>query len=203
MTLTKDIDMAATTRDASGNDIQVESFPDYEIIRQPNPLKAAVKPAGAIHDDPVARAEKALEKLSVEFDSWMQTECDQLAAAHAAIVNAGINDDTTEELLRAALHIKGTAATYGYPMAAAAADSLCRIINYAPDLAAVPTTLIGHHVNAIQAIIREHKRFGVDAVASELSRKLRRIADDYLIAVNRDRPDVLDIIGAPSIVPAG
>lgn len=195
--------MAATTRDKSGNNIQIESFPDYEIIRQPNPLKAAVKPPGATHDDPVARAEKALEKLSVEFDSWMQTECDQLAAAHAAIVNHGINDDTTEELMRAALHIKGTAATYGYPMAAAAADSLCRIINYAPDLAAVPTALIGHHVNAIQAIIREHKRFGVDAVAKELSGKLRSIADDYLIAVNRDRPDVLEIIGAPSIVPAG
>jgi hypothetical protein len=197
--------MTANTRDksGSGNDVQIESFSDYQVIRQPNPLKAAVKPAGAHHDDPVARAEKALEKLSVEFDGWMQLECDQLAAAHAAIVSDGINDDTTEELLRAALHIKGNAATFGYPMAAAAADSLCRIIEYAPDFAVVPTQLIGHHVNAVQAIIREHKRFGVDSVASELSRRLRSVADEYLIAVNKDRPELLEILGAPSIVPAG
>lgn len=202
MTSRKDADMAAT-RDIPGNNIRIESFPDHEIIRQPNPLKAAVKPPGAPHDDPVGRAEKAMEKLSIEFDSWMQVECDQLAAAHAAIVKTGIDDDTTDDLLRCALHIKGTAATYGYPMAAAAADSLCRIIEYAPEFASVPTELIGHHVNAIQAIIREHKRLGVDAVASELSRKLRSVADEYLIAVNRDRPEVLEIIGAPSIVPAG
>lgn len=193
--------MAANTRDKTGNDIQVETFADYQIIRQPNPLKSAVKAQGSWQDDPVARAEKALENLSVEFDAWMQTECDQLAAAHAAIVDIGINDDTTEELLRAALHIKGNAATFGYPMAAAAAHSLCRVIEYAPDFAAVPTMLIGHHVNAIQAIIREHKRFGVNSVATELSSKLRSVADEYLIAVNKDRPELLEILGAPSIIP--
>jgi hypothetical protein len=38
-------------------------------------------------------------------------------------------------------------------------------------------------------------------VASELSRRLRRIADEYLMHVNRDRPDHLEAVMAPSIVP--
>ena len=38
-------------------------------------------------------------------------------------------------------------------------------------------------------------------VADELSRRLRGIADDYLMLVNKDRPDHLEAIAAPSLVP--
>jgi hypothetical protein len=39
-------------------------------------------------------------------------------------------------------------------------------------------------------------------MASELSRQLRGVADEYLADVNRDRPEHLEAILAPSIVPA-
>ena len=89
-------------------------------------------------DDPVARAEQALAGLSGEFRKWMSVECDRLAAAHAVILKQGFNRVTREELFRAAHDIKGDAATFGYPTAAAAAESLCRIIEHAPDLSKVP-----------------------------------------------------------------
>jgi hypothetical protein len=38
-------------------------------------------------------------------------------------------------------------------------------------------------------------------MASELSRQLRGIADEYLAHANRDRPDHLEAILAPGIVP--
>ena len=38
-------------------------------------------------------------------------------------------------------------------------------------------------------------------MAEALSRKLRGVADEYLAAVNRDRPEHLEAILAPSIVP--
>jgi len=38
-------------------------------------------------------------------------------------------------------------------------------------------------------------------IASELCRRLRKVADDYLLHVNRDRPEHLEAIMAPSIVP--
>lgn len=181
--------------------IEVETFTDHQIIRQPNPLKRAVKRVAENADDPVARAEKALEGLSDEFENWMGKECDRLAAAHRAIVTTGLNATTQDELFRAAHDIKGDAATFGYPLAAAAADSLCRLMEHAPDFTKVPNELIGHHVNAIQAIVRENRRFGVAAVADELSKKLRGIADEYLTAVNQDRPEHLEVILGPSLVP--
>ena len=194
--------MAARESDKTAGKIEVETFADYQIIRQPNPLRRAVKRvAENDRDDPVARAEKALDGLSNEFENWMRQECDRLAAAHASILKSGLNAATQDELFRAAHDIKGDAATFGYPMAAAAADSLCRIMEHAPDFTKVPNNLIAHHVNAIQAIVRESKRLGVASVAGELSKKLRGVADEYLTAVNRDRPEHLEVILGPSLVP--
>ena len=115
----------------------------------------------------------------------------------------GLNPATQDELFRAAHDIKGDAATFGYPLAAAAADSLCRIMEHAPDFTKVPNELIAHHVNAIQAIVREHKRLGVASVAGELSKKLRGVADEYLTAVNKDRPEHLEVILGPEHRAAG
>jgi chemotaxis protein histidine kinase CheA len=131
----------------------------------------------------------------------MTTECDRLAAAHAAILKDGFSALARDELFRAAHDIKGDAATFGYPTAAAAAESLCRIIEHAPDLAQVPADLIAHHINAIQAIVREQSNIQRIGVANELSKRLRGVADEYLTAVNRDRPEHLEAILAPSIVP--
>jgi hypothetical protein len=61
--------------------------------------------------------------------------------------------------------------------------------------------LIKHHIDAIQAIVRDHTRLDSSKVASQLSRKLRGVADEYLMHVNRDRPEHLEAILAPSIVP--
>lgn len=192
----------ARERDTSADKIEVETFADHQVIRQPNPLRRAVKRvAESSADDAVARAEKALDGLSGEFESWMRQECERLAAAHAAIGRNGLNRATQDELFRAAHDIKGDAATFGYPVAAAAADSLCRIMEHAPDFAKVPDELIAHHVHAIQAIVREHKRFGVSSVADELSTKLRNVADEYLTAANQHRPEHLEVILGPSIVP--
>ena len=65
----------------------------------------------------------------------------------------------------------------------------------------MPAQLIAHHINAIQAIVRERTKLDTVSTASELSRQLRGVADEYLTHVNRDRPEHLEAILAPSIVP--
>ena len=182
---------------------QVETFADHHVITQPNPLRKVLRRVAEEKDldDPVARAEKALAGLSGEFKNWMSIEADRLSAAHAAILRHGFTNFTREELFRAAHDIKGDAATFGYPSAGAAAESLCRIIEHAPHLDEVPSDLIAYHINAIQAIVRERTKLDTASMASELSRKLRGVADEYLMHVNRDRPEHLEAILAPSIAP--
>jgi len=182
--------------------LSVQAFADHHVITQPNPLRRVLRRIDEKElDDPVARAEQALAGLSGEFKDWMGIECERLAAAHAAILKDGFTTDTSQELFRAAHDIKGDAATFGFPTAGAAAESLCRIIEHAPDLERVPAELIAHHINAIQAIVRENAGINNSGMAAALSKKLRGVADEYLAAVNRDRPEHLEAILAPSIVP--
>ena len=183
-------------------DIEIKAFADHHVIMQPNPLRKVLRRTDEEDpDDPVARAEKALAGLSGEFKNWMTIEADRLSAAHAAILKNGFTDANCQELFRAAHDIKGDAATFGYPSAGAAANSLCRIIEHAPELDEVPSNLIAHHINAIQAIVRERTKLDTVAMASMLSRQLRGVADEYLTKANRDRPEHLEAILAPSIAP--
>src|SRR6202162_2586827 len=175
--------------------LQIKTFADHHVITQPNPLRKVLRRVDEKDlDDPVARAEAALAGMSGEFKNWMGIETERLAAPHAAILKDGFTSFTREELFRAAHDIKGDAATFGFPSAGAAAESLCRIIEHAPDLDEVPHDLIAHHINAIQAIVRERTRPDTAGMASELSRQLRGVADEYLTRANHDRPEHLEAI---------
>jgi chemotaxis protein histidine kinase CheA len=187
----------------SKSDIEVKKYADHHVITQPNPLRKVLRRvADDDIDDPIARAEKALAGLSGEFSQWMEIEVGRLTAAHAAILGSGFTRATRDELFRAAHDIKGDAVTFGYASAGLVAESLCRIIEHAPDLARVPSDLISHHINAIQAIVHEHTKLDTISISNELSRRLRGVADEYLAHVNRDRPEHLEAVMAPSIAPA-
>ena len=98
-------------------------------------------------------------------------------------------------------YIKGEAATFGFPACAAVTDSLCRLIEYAPDAGRIPLMLIDQHVDAVRAIIREHARSDAAEIAVQITGRLREVTEDFLLRENKDRPDVLAAIGSPSLIP--
>ncbi|KQT03449.1 MAG: Hpt domain-containing protein [Bradyrhizobium sp.] len=186
----------------SAKDIEVKAFATHHVITQPNPLRKVLRRVEEKDmDDPVARAEQALAGLSGEFRDWMAIEVQRLSAAWTAVQKDGFTKKLRDELFHAAHDIKGDAATFGFPSAAGIAESLCRVIEHAPDLQKVPPELFTHHINAILAIVHENTRLDTISVSAELSRRLRKVADDYLAHVNRDRPEHLEVILSPSIAP--
>jgi HPt (histidine-containing phosphotransfer) domain-containing protein len=181
----------------------VMTYGDYEVIMPPNRLRkavAAVDPS-APEDDPVARAEKALAELSPEFAGWMETECERLDLARHQVKTKGFIKQSREELFHAAHDIKGEAATFGFPAVAAAADSLCRLIEHTPDATRIPLTLVDQHVDAVRAIIREYARSDAKEIAAVLTKRLREVTDQFLLDENRHRPDYLDGIVGPPLAP--
>ncbi|WP_407118710.1 Hpt domain-containing protein [Bradyrhizobium sp. LMG 9283] len=186
----------------SAKDIEVKAFATHQVITQPNPLRKVLRRVEEKDmDDPVGRAERALASLASEFKDWMAIEVERLSAAWTAVQKDGFTKKLRDELFHAAHDIKGDAATFGFPSAAGIAESLCRVIEHAPDLEKVPAELFTHHINAILAIVHENTRLDRISVSAELSRRLRKVADDYLTQVNRDRPEHLEVILAPSIAP--
>ena len=181
----------------------VSTFADHEVIVPPNKLKKAVQKVvdTTLEFDPVAQAEAALAELSKDFSAWMNQECDRLDAARHAMRAGGINQGTRDGLFLAAHDIKGQAATFGFPLVAPVADSLCRLIEHTPDMARLPFALIDQHVDAIRAITTKNTRGDSDANAARLSQKLRQVTDGFLSRENRDRPDYLEDILSPAIAP--
>ena len=180
----------------------VSTFGDHEVITPENKLRDRVsnRPLGPGEEHPLARAEKALIELSTEFGIWMHSECERLDMARH--VQGGFTPANKEALFHAAHDLKGEAATFGYPAVAGAADSLCRLIEYAPDATRIPLPLVDQHVDAVRAIYREYVRSDAQELAARLTRALREVADEFLMQENHDRPDVLEQIkGSPSIVP--
>jgi chemotaxis protein histidine kinase CheA len=182
----------------------VVTYFDHEVITPPNKLRHAISTARNEKriDDPVARAEQALAQLSSEFSNWMDTECERLDQARHLVKTIGFNRATHEALFHAAHDIKGEAATFGFPWVASLAESLSRLIEHTPDMHRIPLTLVDQHVDAIRAIIRESARPDIVNIADTLTRRLREVTDEFLAHENRERPDYLDGILAPSIAPS-
>jgi hypothetical protein len=180
----------------------VITYGDYEMITPDTlNLRKTVHPAQTGDPDPVASAESALALLSVEFSSWMDEECARLDAARHRVRQNGFSAETHQELFLAAHDIKGDGYTFGFPEVAPAAESLCRLIEHSPDHTRIPLALIDQHVDAVRAIVREYRRPDIVAVATNLTAKLRTVTDEFLIAENQDRPDILKVIKSPGLAP--
>jgi HPt (histidine-containing phosphotransfer) domain-containing protein len=182
----------------------VTTYGDHEIITPENKLRELVseRPLAPGEDDPVARAERALTELSPDFGIWMHAECERLDKARRALVKGGFTATNKEALFHAAHDIKGEAATFGYPLVAGAADSLCRLIEHTPDPTRIPLALVDQHVDAVRAIYREYVNSDAEELAARLTQKLREVTDEFLVHENRDRPEVLEQLkGSPSIAP--
>jgi chemotaxis protein histidine kinase CheA len=175
----------------------VATFKDHEVITPPNHLKRVVGRA-VDGDDPVARAEAALAQLSPEFSGWMNEECENLDRARHGAREAAMAAPQRDALFRAAHDIKGQAATLGFPLVSAVAESLCLLIDESHDPRRIPAALIDQHVDAVRAIMREHDRPHAAATAELLTRRLREATDQFLRHEGKDHDAP---VASPPIAP--
>jgi hypothetical protein len=160
----------------------VTTFADAEVITPHHALAKAMSrlPSDAPEEDPVARAEQALSTLACEFGTWMDSESERLDRARKALRIPDGDRDSFRLLYHASHDIKGQAATFGYPLIAPVAESLCRLIEESADSSRIPLTLIDQHVDAIRAIVREYARPDIEKTASDLAGRLQAVVTDFL-----------------------
>src|SRR5438034_5046602 len=143
----------------SKDNAAIVTYGDHEVITPENKLRGAVsrEMSDQADEDPVARAEKALARLSPEFANWMESECHRLDQARSDLIE-DLTKSNVDAMFHAAHDIKGQAATFGYPAVAFAAESLCRLIEHTPDITRPPEELIQQHLDAVRAIFRKPPR---------------------------------------------
>ena len=147
-----------------------------------NGLKDKVRVTGTgdgIDMEAIARAEKALAELSVEFDGWLAEEVARLLAARDAVKSGGITEDHYDDLYRAAHDLKGEGDTLGYPLVTELCGLMCKLIDAAEDKTAIPTTLIDNHVDAIHIVMRDKIKDAGDETARAVIERLGEVVGDY------------------------
>jgi hypothetical protein len=180
----------------------VITYGDHEVITpDTSKLRKTVHPAAPDDPDPVASAEVALSQLSGQFPHWMNEECERLDAARRRVRQRGLTPETTQDLFLAAHDIKGGGYTFGFPEVTPAAESLCRLLEHSPDLSRIPLSVIDQHVDAVRAIVREYSRSDIVERAAALNGRLRTVTDEFLLAENHDRPEILKMIKSPGLSP--
>ncbi len=165
---------------------------DHEVIQPTNDLRRKVRevPLRSPDDDPVRRAEAALNALSRHFEDWMEAEVSLVAESRDRWAAAGLSAGEPREAFFRAVHdVKGQATTLGYPLAARAAASLCLLIERTSPEAPPPLALIDSHVEGIRAIFREGARDPADRVGSALVEALDRITAAHVAEHGLPEPD--------------
>ena len=163
---------------------------DYEIIKPKVDLRRKIKILPNSSDyDPVAKAEQALQRLSVNFGTWMQDEVDKLQAAWQEIEDNGFSEDRLTTLFRSGHDLKGQAHTMGFPIAGNIAGSMCDLIDKIEDRDQLPKDMLRKHVQAIKAVVKENARAEDNAVGKALAQELANITHDWIAEVAPDKLD--------------
>jgi len=149
-----------------------------ELFMPPNILKAKVGGNFAgIDVAAMRRAEAALETLKANFTDYVGADVRHLEDSRDRFV-AQRDTCGLEAVYRASHDIRGQAASFGYPLVARVAASLCHLIEAAKRPGDLPLALLEAHVTTIRVIFRDRIKAGANLVAEELSRELEaRVAE--------------------------
>ncbi len=126
-----------------------------ELFMPPNMLKGKVGGGGVDLAAAIKRAENAMENLKGEFSGMASDAVGALSTAHRAYMASPDCRNSRAALLRAALDIKGLAATFDFPLMARVAGTLSRLLGEIPEGQSLPLKLIEAHVAAVQVIHRK------------------------------------------------
>ena len=154
---------------------------DYEIIKPKVDLRKKVRVLPSSPDfDPVAKAEQAMQRLSVNFAGWMKQEVSKLQIAWDKMDKEQGSEEALEAVFRVSHDIRGQAHTMGFPIAGTIAGSLCDLIEKVPDREKLPVSILHKHVQAITAVVNENAREEEHRVGKELASELCGIGAEII-----------------------
>lgn len=155
-----------------------------EIITPPNKLKAKLGgPLTLNSAEAIARAERALESMSGEFDDWLDEEITRVENAWEAAIDLSDRETQLSNLYGYAHDLKGLATTYGYPLVTRYANSLCRLIATETSRAVAPQGLIDAHVKACRTAMRQQIKAPDHPVGVALAEELETQTEEFADAV--------------------
>lgn len=123
----------------------------------------------------IKAAEDAIEQLSVEFEDWMVTEIDRLSTCITNIRQNEWNEQAADELFTISHDIKGQATTLGYPIITEICETLCQLLEKAPQPTRISLNVIETFVQSIRTILDQCERNETNPKANAISLGLKQM----------------------------
>jgi HPt (histidine-containing phosphotransfer) domain-containing protein len=168
---------------AQSPQVKITRSHDHELIQPANMLK---RRAGVVTDGPpgidetaIRRAEQALKALAPQFNGWMEDAVRKLDARWKGVKADGFGEGRLAAFHREAHDIRGQATTLGFPLCSRVGESLCMLIEEAPAERLGDEhvmILVGQHVDAIRAIMREGITQAPSPIGNQLAEQLEQVA---------------------------
>lgn len=149
--------------------------PDISRVLKPQRTEAAAA-AALTHSDLLGEeAERALNGLADQFETWMRRDLDALREAWATAQTPEATAEDYRRLYTCAHNITGAAPSYGYPAVSRLSKSLCQLLSHTKPGENAP--LINLHVEACRAAIAagpagDASHSVADAVCDALERRV-------------------------------
>ncbi len=158
---------------------------DHSTITPPNTLQKKVRRLTGrdAKFDPIAKAEQAVELLSVNFTDWMDKEVQRLMDIWQTNKSTGFAGEARGALYRTAHDLRGEAATLGFPSVGRIAGVFCDILD-AMNGKPVPDDFLEKYITAIRAIARETKAGEENATAAALAEELSHAGAEMIDKVD-------------------
>ncbi|MFK7792192.1 MAG: Hpt domain-containing protein [Devosiaceae bacterium] len=154
---------------------------EYKTITPPDTLQKKVRQLSGrdAKIDPVAKAEEAVERLSVNFADWMDEEVQRLVEIWQDSQESGLSEDARGKLYRAAHDMRGQGATLGFPSVGKIAGVFCDILDTVGEQH-VPDHFMEKYITAIRAIARETKAGEDNSLAHALANELSKAGAELI-----------------------
>ncbi len=159
----------------------------FQTITPPDTLQKKVRKLSGrdAKFDPIAAAEMAVDRLSVNFTDWMDDEVKRLMEIWETSRESGFSSETTDVLYRAAHDMRGQASTLGFPNVGKIAGIFCDIIDALGDRP-VPADFLEKYITAISAIARETSAREDNSVATTLAEELAKAGNEMIARYTQD-----------------
>ena len=176
------------------------------IIRPPNELLRKVDNGDAdsgFDESRLRKAEAVVAELKQDFSQWVCEDLSRLRKSFELACSDGTKRREHLDTIADVVHeIKGEVGTYNYPLMTQVAESLQNFVSSIEDCRDVQLEIVGKHVEALEAIIRENLEGSGGETGTELTEALGLAVKKY---GDQTRPKVeslreIELTGIPPIV---
>ena len=130
----------------------------------------------------LARADKAVEVLSVEFVHWINDDLERLQTAHDELTsNPDDPRSVMDKVYNVAHDMRGQGGSFGFPLITRVGSSLCRYIE-GRDWASASSDLqvVSAHIGALKVVLSRNLRGDGDEVSRKVADELEALVAQRL-----------------------